>query len=91
VGQLLQPLSERAPVADAIAGNPHQLHVSRGTQQPVLQIAAHTVSNGEGDNQRCDTRRHTDDRNHGDHANDRLAALRSQVAHGDKKLEAHRA
>ena len=76
VGQLLQPRRQRTPVADAIAGNPHQLHVSRGAQQPVLQIATHAVGDRQGNDQGSDTRRHTDDGNHGDHAHDRLAALR---------------
>ncbi len=90
VGQLLQPRSQRPPVADAVAGNAHQLHVRRRAQQPVLQITAHAVGNGEGNDQRSDACRHTDYGDHGDHAHDRLAALRSQVAHGDKKFEAHR-
>jgi hypothetical protein len=91
VGQLLEPRSQRTPVADAIARNPHQLHVSRGAQQPVLQIATHAIGDGQGNDQGRDTRRHTDDGNHGNYAHDRLAALRPQVAHGDKKFEAHRA
>ena len=90
VGQLLQPRSQRTPVADAIAGNAHQLHVRCGAQQPVLQIATHAIGNGQGNDQRSHACRHTDNGNHGDHAHDRLAALRSQVAHGDKKFEAHR-
>ena len=89
-GSLLQPRRERAPVADAVAGHAHQLHMSRRAQQPVLQIAAHAVGDGEGNDQRSYTGGHAGDGDDRDDAHDRLAALGPQIAHGDKKLEAHR-
>jgi hypothetical protein len=59
------------------------------TQQPVLQVPAHAVGDGQGNDQRGYTRGHAGNRNNGDDTHHRLAALGPQVPYGDKELEAH--
>ncbi len=91
VRQLLQACGQLAPTTDSIAGHAHQLHMSGRAQQPVLQIPAHAVGDGQGNDQRCYTCGHTGYGNNGNNAHHRLAALGPQITHGDKKLEAHKA
>ena len=58
-------------------------------QQPVLQVLAESVVDGERDDQRRHSGGDSGDGNAGDDANDRLAAFGAQVAGRDEEFEAH--
>ena len=51
-GEVLQ---ERAPVADAAACGAHNLYVGEGTDETLLEVAAHAVGDREGDDERGDS------------------------------------
>jgi hypothetical protein len=55
------------------------------------RIATHAVGDGQGDDERSYTSGHAGDRNYRNDSHHRLAAFRPEIAHGNKKLEAHRA
>jgi len=74
-----QTVEQRLPVADAVGLNAHQIHVRRGSQQPVLKVAPHAVGDGQGDDQRGHARGHPGDGDAGDHAHHGLPPLGLQV------------
>ena len=49
---LAEPVHQRLPVLDAIALRPQNIHVGSRTQQPVLQILAEAVVDGERNDER---------------------------------------
>ena len=52
MGLLLQAREQRLPVADAVAFNAQQIDVRGGTEQPVLQVLAESVVDGQRDDER---------------------------------------
>ena len=60
------------------------------TQQPILQVLAKSIVDGEGHDQRSDSGRDSGDRNASDHANDGLASFSAEIAGRDEEFEAHR-
>ena len=86
---LLHARQQLGPVADAIGLHAHEVHVSGGAQQALLQILAESVVDGQRDDERSHAGGHANHRNRGNHADDGLAALGPQVAAGNEKLELH--
>jgi hypothetical protein len=90
VGKLAEAGNEGTPVANAVGLNAHELDVGAGAEETVLNVEAHAVGDGEGDDERGDS---GGDAGHGDgsdHADHGLAALGAEIAGGKKELEAHK-
>src|SRR5579884_321446 len=85
---LRQPRDQPSIIPDTIALRPQQVHVRRRAEQPLLQVLPESVIDGERDDQRCHARGDPDDRDRGDHADDRLPALSAQISRRDEELEA---
>jgi hypothetical protein len=77
------------PIANAIALRTFEAHMSSRSQQTILQILAKSIVDCEGDNQRRNSSRDSDDGDGRDHSNHGLAALGSQVSRGNEELEWH--
>jgi hypothetical protein len=82
---------EGTPVADAVAGGAHEVDVGGGADEAVLQIAAHTVGDGQGDDEGGYAGGYSDDGDDGDEADDCLAASGAEIAGGNEEFEAHNA
>ena len=91
MGHVAQAIEQRTPVANAVGLDAHQLDVRGGAQQPVLQVAAHAVGDGESDDQRGHACGYAGDGDGGDHAHHGLPPLGFQVARRQKKFKSHRA
>src|SRR5260370_28916698 len=65
------------------------LDVRLRSQQLILQASLETRVNGESNDQRRNTSGHPDDRDDGDHADDGLAPLGTQVTSGNEKFKSH--
>ena len=90
VRQLAEAGNEGTPVADAVGLDAHELDMGAGAEEAVLDIAAHAVGDGEGDDERGDSGGDAGHRNGGDHADHCLTAFGAEVAGGEKELEAHK-
>ena len=86
---LLQSRQQRLPVADAVALDAQQVDVRSRAQQPVLQVLAKAVVDGQRDDERGDARRHSDDGDDGDDADDGLPPLGPQIARRYEEFELH--
>ncbi len=69
--------------------NAHQIHVRRGAEQPVLQVAPHAVGDGQRDDERGHSGGHSGDRDGGDHAHHGLPPLGLEVPRRHIELESH--
>ena len=87
----LEPLHQRPPVPYPIRRHPHQAHMRRRSQQPVLQVPPHPVRDRQRQNQRSHTRRNPHHRDRRDHPDHRLPTLRPQIPRRYKELESHKA
>jgi antitoxin (DNA-binding transcriptional repressor) of toxin-antitoxin stability system len=82
VGDFAQLFEQGAPVADAVALDAHELHMSAGAEEAVLQVALHAVGDGEGDDEGGDSGGDSGDGDGGDDADHGLAALGLEVTRG---------
>ncbi len=80
---------ERAPVADAVAGDAHEFDVGGGADEALLEVAAHAVGDGEGDDEGGYAGGYAEDGDRGDDADDGLAAFGPEVTGGDEEFEPH--
>jgi hypothetical protein len=90
VWQLAEAGNEWTPVADAVGLDAHELDMSTGAEEAVLNVAAHAVGDGEGDDEGSYTGGYASDGDGGDHADNGLPPLGAEVAGGEKELEAHK-
>ena len=88
-------LEERTPVADAVACGAHELYVGEGADEALLEVAAHAVGDGQGDDERGDS---GGDAEGGDYryqpgdsvaAGACLTASRSEITGRDEELKSH--
>ena len=88
-------LHERTPVADAVACGAHELHVGEGADEALLEVPAHAVGDGQGDDERGDSGGDAEDGDHGYHSYDsvaagaRLTAASSEITGRDEELKSH--
>src|SRR5208282_1526484 len=87
---LRQLLKQRTPIANPVAFHSQQTDVRGRTQQPRLQILPEAVVDGQRDDQRSHPRRHSQDGDPSDDADERLAALGAKITSCDEKFEAHK-
>jgi len=80
---------EGTPIPDAVAGGAHEFDVGGGADKPLLEVAAHAVGDGEGDDEGSDSGGDANDGDCGDEANDGLTAAGTEVAGGDEEFETH--
>ena len=78
-----------APVADAVAGDAHEVDVGGGAEEAFLEVAAHAVGDGERDDERGDAGCDAEDADGGDDADYGLAALGAEITRGNEELETH--
>ena len=79
MGRIAQPRQQGPPVADAVPSDPHQGNVRGRADEPLLQIAPHTIRDRQRDDQRSYARCNPNHGDRRDHSNDGLAPLRTQV------------
>ena len=84
-----EAVEQGTPVLDAVALNAQQIDVRGGAQQAVLQVLTESVVDGEGDDERGDSRGHAEDGDGGDDADEGLAALGAEVTRGYEEFEGH--
>ena len=82
-------LQQRRPILDAVVGYAQEAYVRSGSDEALLQVLAKAVVDGQRDDERSHARGYSDDRNAGDDADERLAALGAQVAGRDEEFKAH--
>ena len=86
---LLQARQQRLPVANAVAFHAQQIDVRGRAEQPVLQVLAESVVDGQRDDERSNASRDSDDGDYGDDANDGLPPFGPQVARRYEEFELH--
>ena len=84
-----ETIHQRAPVLDAVALDAQQIDMRSRTQQPILQVLAESVVDGQRDHERSYSRSYSRDRDAGDDANHGLAPFGAEVAGGDEEFKAH--
>ena len=89
-----EALEERTPVADAVACGAHELDVGEGADEALLEVAAHAVGDGEGDDERGDSGGDAEDGDSGDDSDSVaaracLTAASSEVTGRDEELKSH--
>src|SRR5215471_9989040 len=89
MGLMRKPLHQRRPIFDPMVRDALQADVRSRSKQPLLQILAESVVDGESDHERRNTGRNTGNGDSGDDADKRLPALGAEVAGGDEEFEAH--
>jgi hypothetical protein len=77
------------PIADAIAGAAHQHNVGGGADKFFLHVAAHSVGDGEGDDERSDAGGNAEYGDGGDDADYRLAALCPEIPRRNEEFKSH--
>jgi hypothetical protein len=82
-------LEERTPVADAVAGGAHEFYVGEGADEALLEVAAHAVGDGEGDDERGDSGGDAEDGDPSHQTDDCLTASSSKVTGRDEELKSH--
>ena len=89
VGLGREALQQRTPVADAVACGVHELHVGEGTDEALLEVAAHAVGDGEGDDERGDSGGDAEDGDYSHQPDDRLTAASAEITGRDEELKSH--
>lgn len=89
MGLLLHLLQQGPPVANSVPLRTLQADVRRGCEQAILQVLAKAIGDGESNDERRDTGRHSDYGDRCDNAYNRLATFGAQVARGNEELEGH--
>jgi hypothetical protein len=90
VGKLTETSNEGTPVADAVGLDTHELDVGAGAEEAVLNVAAHAIGDGEGDDEGGDSGGDASDGDGGNDTDHGLTAFGAEVAGGEEELEAHR-
>jgi hypothetical protein len=90
-----ESLEERTPVADAVACGAHELYVCECTDEALLEVSAHAIGDGEGDDERSNS---GGDSERGDYgyqsghcvaAGACLTAASPEITRSDKELKSH--
>src|SRR6202035_3071186 len=89
MGLFGEAIEERRPVFDAVVGDAEEADVGGGSDEALLQVLAKAVVDGEGDDEGSHAGGYSDNRDAGDDADKRLAALGAQVAGRDEEFKAH--
>ena len=89
VRQSAQAREQRTPVADAVAGDAHQQDVRSGTDEALLQVAAHSVGDGQRNDERGHARSHAYDGDGGDNADHGLSPLGPQIPRRNEEFKSH--
>ena len=86
---LVELREQRLPVANAVALDAQQVDVRGRAQQPVLQVLAEAVVDGQRDDERGHACSYSDDGDDGDDADDGLAPFGSQITRCYEELKLH--
>ena len=74
---------------DSVCFHAQQVDVGCRTEQPVLQVLAKAVIDGQRDDEGGDAGRDSNNRNDGDDADNGLATLGSEISRGNEKFKLH--
>ena len=89
VGKLGEACEQRLPVADAVVFYAHELDVGTGVDEAVLQVAAHAVGDGEGDDERGNSGGNSGDGDSGDYTDDGLSPFGFEISGRHEEFKSH--